>query len=270
MITKQSLESSPSISGSTGNEPVNCTACELDEFLCNLAEGYLPCVSSELCTSSPELAEGYLPTFYSDTSQSAQSKSISIASRSYRQGRQTVHFHGFPSLEISRNSTGVHGAELLTWYLAGFPAKTSALPGMEPESTANGADSGERWPGSLAKYSPDTCSWKTAQLSLLGDSEPSLVTWPRSGLMLDGQCWELPTLERRTDVSESGYWPTPQASDNRDRGNASTPAIARRIEAGKQVMLSMTVSTESGRLNPEWVELLMGWPKGWTRLSPLE
>ena len=88
----------------------------------------------------------------------------------------------------------------------GFPARTSALPEPEPESTEREADSGARWPGSLAKYDPDTCSWKTAQRSLLGDSEPSLVTWPRSGLMLDGQCWELPTLERRTDVSASGFW----------------------------------------------------------------
>lgn len=65
-------------------------------------------------------------------------------------------------------------------------------------------------------------------------------------------------------------WPTPQASDNRDRGNASTPAIARRIEKGKQVMLSMWFSSENGRLNPEWVEWLMGWPLGHTGLKPLE
>ena len=65
-------------------------------------------------------------------------------------------------------------------------------------------------------------------------------------------------------------WPTPQASDNRDRGNASTPAIKRRIENGKQVMLSMCVSSENGRLNPDWVEWLMGWPIGHTDLKPLE
>ena len=60
-----------------------------------------------------------------------------------------------------------------------------------------------------------------------------------------------------------------QASDNRDRGNASTPAISRRIAKGKQVMLSMAVSQESGRLNPMWVEWLMGWPVGMTDLRPL-
>lgn len=64
-------------------------------------------------------------------------------------------------------------------------------------------------------------------------------------------------------------WPTPQASDNRDRGNISTPAISRRIEKGKQVMLSMMVSEKNGRLNPEFVEWLMGCPIGHTDLKPL-
>jgi DNA (cytosine-5)-methyltransferase 1 len=59
-------------------------------------------------------------------------------------------------------------------------------------------------------------------------------------------------------------WPTPAASDNRDRGNLSTPAIRRRMEKGKQVNLSMMVSEKSGRLNPAWVEWLMGFPQGWT------
>jgi DNA (cytosine-5)-methyltransferase 1 len=59
-------------------------------------------------------------------------------------------------------------------------------------------------------------------------------------------------------------WPTPAASDNRDRGNLSTPAVRRRMEKGKQIGLSMMVSEKSGRLNPAWVGWLMGFPEGWT------
>lgn len=62
-------------------------------------------------------------------------------------------------------------------------------------------------------------------------------------------------------------WPTPQASDNRDRGNLSNPAIRKRIESGKQVNLSMCVSENSGQLNPDWVECLMGFPIGWTDID---
>jgi hypothetical protein len=65
-------------------------------------------------------------------------------------------------------------------------------------------------------------------------------------------------------------FPTPQASDCRDKGNMSNPAIQRRAENGKQLNLSMVVHPTSGQLNPTWVEWLMGWPLGWTDLKPLE
>ncbi len=65
-------------------------------------------------------------------------------------------------------------------------------------------------------------------------------------------------------------YPTPQASDCRDRGNLGSPVIQRRIQKGKQIGLSMSVSDISGALNPDWVEWLMGWPIGWTDLKPLE
>ena len=190
------------------------------------------------------------------------------------------------------------GAELLTWFAEDSRAKTLVLPETGPDWTAKGQGYGEKWRGLLAKYSPDTHSLKTAQLSLLEDLTGCCVTLPRWGLMLDGELYQQPMLELHTGESESGYWPTPtcdsatdrssryaqggmpltmavkmwptpQASDNRDRGNASTPAIQRRIEKGKQVMLSMCVSSENGRLNPDWVEWLMGWPIGHTDLRPL-
>lgn len=169
---------------------------------------------------SPVLVAAFLEECCSDTAQSVQSNTTLTPDQYYWPDKPTEHSR------LSRFGTkcvpfeGSHGAELLTWFLAGFPAKTSALPEPEPESTEREADSGARWPGSLAKYDRDTCSWKTAQRSLLGDSEPSLVTWPRSGLMLDGQCWELPTLERRTSESASGFWQTPVADDavNRQAG----------------------------------------------------
>jgi hypothetical protein len=65
-------------------------------------------------------------------------------------------------------------------------------------------------------------------------------------------------------------FPTPNASDHRDRGNLSMPSIQRRSEIGKQLNLSMVVSEVSGALNPNWVEWLMGWPVGWTGLKQSE
>lgn len=74
----------------------------------------------------------------------------------------------------------------------------------------------------------------------------------------------------RTLQSYAAKWPTPQASDNRDRGNLSSNCVQRRIKIGKQISLSQSVSNTSGQLNPTWVEWLMGWPLGWTDLKPLE
>jgi hypothetical protein len=71
-------------------------------------------------------------------------------------------------------------------------------------------------------------------------------------------------------ITKEKMFPTPQASDNRDRGNMSNPSIQRRVAKGKQIMLSQSVDQNSGQLNPTWVEWLMGWPLGWTDLKPLE
>ena len=291
----------------------------------------------------PELVAEFLEECSLDTDQSVLSNTTPTPDQYYWPDKPTEHSRLSRFGTTCERLTGNLGEELLTWYLAGFPAKTSASPGMEPESTAHEADSGARWPGSLAKYDPDTCSWKTAQLSLLEDSESSLVTWPRSGLMLDGQCWELPTLERRTDVSEFGYWPTPNTegyrsdgellmlsrklsdraeylsmSDracnskretfwptptvcgNHNRKGASATSgdglatvVATRTwptataykgwspnhnRANTDDRLDYTVEREAFqpgqqtppmRLNPNWVEWLMGWPIGHTDLRPL-
>ena len=74
----------------------------------------------------------------------------------------------------------------------------------------------------------------------------------------------------RTLQSFAAKFPTPQASDHRDRGNMSNPSIQRRVAIGKQIMLSQSVHPTSGNLNPPFPEWLMGWPQEWTDLKPLE
>ncbi len=64
-------------------------------------------------------------------------------------------------------------------------------------------------------------------------------------------------------------WPTPTASDSNKWSNES---LRERQIKGRQVRLNTAVSPEGGsggRLNPDWVEWLMGWPIGWTDLKPL-
>jgi len=110
--------------------------------------------------------------------------------------------------------TDDHGEALLMWFLAASRARTSALPERAPASTALDQECGRTWRASWAKFDPVSSSWKTAQPCLLGDSDESSVTWPRSGMTAAGQCWELPTLEHPTSETGSGLWvPTPCATD---------------------------------------------------------
>lgn len=127
-----------------------------------------------------------------------------------------------------RRLTDDRGAELLTWFLAGFPARTSVAPAREQESTARKAGCGASTREYLAKYDPVSRSWKTAQCLLLGGLEPFSGTWPRWGSMRNGVCYQRQTpsglsalravidQSLTTSGSESGSSqraPTPKATE---------------------------------------------------------
>ena len=352
-------------------EPVNCTASELSTFL-------------------RALEAGFLPTFYLDISPFALSSSIRIASKSWRNGKRTGCFPGFQSLPMSASSTASPGADSLMSSQADSPARTSASPAKAQESTASDPAYGVKWRGSLARFDPVSRSWKTAQHSLIEDSDECSVTWPRSGMTVDGQCYLLPMLGRRTVASASGLspdgvtafhtpnttgldggsnsraalkarrlWQTPVSDDsvNRAQGKFNSrgePKLSAQVlwptphgfspdgrsngpsgnEIGRAVNQSLAWPTPTvngnynkqglsaksgdglatavwrtpsasvidakstvvkltgrkpsdpqvgladqvragdpsagGSLSPDWVELLMGWPKGWTSLEPIE
>ena len=93
---------------------------------------------------------------------------------------------------------------------------------------------------------------------------PRASDGPKGSRSMEGAMAELERTGSPDLPTAVKMWPTPSASDDRDRGCLKTLAIKRRHEAGKQLMLSMVVSEESGQLNPQWVEWLMGFPPGWT------
>jgi len=76
-------------------------------------------------------------------------------------------------------------------------------------------------------------------------------------------------LDALVEYQDRKMWPTPNASDNRDRGNLSDPSIQRRMKIGKQIGLTVAVKKEKGggTLNPTWVEWLMGYPAEYTDLK---
>ena len=114
---------------------------------------------------------------------------------------------------------------------------------------------GRSSPELLAKYDPDTSSWRTSQLCLDGDLQTFSETWPRSGTMRNGIAYQLSPLVPLTDAIGSGSWPTPHS-------NMSTGPGTQGRDGGMNLQTAI-----GGLLNPTWVEWLMGFPLGWTALK---
>jgi hypothetical protein len=172
--------------------------------------------------------------------------------------------------------TATHGEALLTLYLAAFHAKTSQSRGGGLALMAKDQECGEKWHGWLAKFDPVTSLWKIAQCSLIEDSTECLETFPKWGLMRNGELWEQISLAHPIEEKEFGYLPTPTASD---QYNGNTKGIEYRNK--RIIRTSQTTGTEFGakltdfyrlingvNLHPDFAEWMMGWPQGWTELRP--
>ena len=196
------------------------------------------------------------------------------------------------------------GAVLLMSWLAASRVRTSAPQEMATESTASAPDSGVKWPESSVRYDPATYSWKTAHCLWEEDLPWSSVTLPTWGMTRNGSVYRHPTAERPISGIGAGLWPTPTVCGNYNRKGASAtsgdglatvvtqrtwPTATATATAYKgwspnhnramtDDRLDYSVERESFhpgqqtppmRLNPEWVEWLMGWPIGHTGLKPL-
>lgn len=242
------------------------------------------------------------------------------------------------------------GEDVLTWFRAGSPARTSHAREKAMGSKEAVVDSGDTWPGSSMKLDLPSSSLKTRKCSRAAASAKCLATLPRWGTMLDGVWSERTMPAHLTSGTASGFWPTITVSGNNNRKGLSaksgiqgqtewdgrrgqslvgaargqhwpTPTVMdaagfsgkpdkgrtspnsgrtlngkvlemanrgphfrtpnasdgrgwshqseqERRAKGQQVRLGHQLEA-GGKLNPRWVEWLMGWPVGWTSLEPL-
>lgn len=107
--------------------------------------------------------------------------------------------------------------------------------------------SGRNTSDSFANYDQKSSSWKTCQASFLPGLDEYSETWPRSGMTQSGTAFLLQPLARVTGEIASGSWPTPTASDNRQRG--TEVATANRLAKGDQIGLEAAVKWPTPRAN---------------------
>lgn len=199
------------------------------------------------------------------------------------------------------------GEELLTSFRADSLVRTYQPREKEQELTAREADSGARWRGLLKKSSLDISLSKTHHCFYPVGLMSCLTTFPRWGLMHAGGLWAHTMLAHRTKESGYGYWATPTteqggiASDEtltriykkekrasghgiqlclkdqvRDGRLWATPTVCGNHNRkgasatsgdGLATQVAHYKAEKDERLNPDWVEWLMGWSIGWSGLD---
>ena len=195
---------------------------------------------SELCATLKTIA-----------TQSKSSKPVcrKVRSRTHRYGTT------LPPL------TGELGAGLWRSSLAASHARTS-----QPQARVQASQReralvyGPRCSESFARFDPTTCSLRTCQCSLLGDSDMYSATLPRAGTMRTGIAYQHEALAPLTNETDASLWPTPKV------GGGST---AWKRESGYRGQIQEAYGERgiTGPINPNHWEWLMGFPLGWTDLD---
>ena len=125
----------------------------------------------------------------------------------------------------------------------------------------------------LATLDQESLSWRTCQMSFDWVDPPSLDRLPQSAIILNGKLYGLQILEHLTEGPGGFVLPTPTV--NEAHNNPFTPSQWERagslnVEAAKMQGYTKDTIGKGFRLNPPFVEEMMGFPIGWTELKPLE
>lgn len=196
----------------------------------------------------------------------------------------------------SSNSTAQNTGVQLTFSQEDFHASHLAQPASEKERMIT-ATSGRKCLESFEKFSRPTLWARMLVASLIGTgdwySTKCKLTWRMRASKCKRFYFQLVPSTLRIEETEFGLLHTPTA-----KGNQLSPSMATRylgswgiptptasckdIDTMERTMLSGQKKRQmkmdgapyqtqtSGMLNPTWIEWLMGYPIGWTELSPSE
>jgi hypothetical protein len=208
---------------------------------------------------------------FSDIPASVLSRLNLTAERFCSKDSETEYCHASPSGMTCEHLTANHGEEKSMLSAADSPVRTSVLPVQGLESKDQEVDSGEKWPEPFGKLDRATSSWKIRQLWLFADLDESLATWPKWGMMLDGECWDVETPEGCTNAIESGLLHLPTIGKNEFKGSSQKRFLGSQDFRGAKMSEGLrTCKTDPIYLDPAFAEKVMNWPITWTELAPLE
>jgi len=162
-----------------------------------------------------------------------------------------------------------------TLFAVDSPVKMFRSLGKGRGLRGSGQHSGRSSIVSFAKFTPDGSLSKTSQgysqVTMEGSLQKFYGNFPKSGIMQNGTLYQRQHLEHRIGGIESSSLPTPRAADY--KGAVSLKSALGVLKRGFSPNLPefiLIAEQADGQMNPEFHEYLMGFPVGWTELSPQE
>ena len=161
-------------------------------------------------------------------------------------------------METLNKSTGMQLSDL-TLFAVDTLVSHSAVQDNETEQMTHDT-CGHGLENQLAVYNRDTQSWRMSEDTSLWGDYKLLESLPKSGMTQNGVLFQQAEWVRVISATELSSWPTPVASGGLDGGAHSRAAMRKLDNTPFEV-------PSTGKMNPQWVEWLMGFPIGWTDLE---
>ena len=158
-------------------------------------------------------------------------------------------------------------------------ANHSALPGSA-EARKMTATSGRKCAELLHKQNPLGSFVKMFMVTSQWASTKCWLTWKAKGTPRNRLLFQLAPKTHRTGGTEYGLLPTPTASDFLIPASAQLKKVAKNNRGERQSKMGTSIAwcdtfleehrMTGGELSPKWIEVVMGYPIGWTDLNPSE